>query len=282
MFLATELNNIWFGLLLTLVAGLSTGIGGLFLFFYKKTNEAVITFVLGFSAGIMIYVSFVEIFPEALHSLAEAGHPEKLAMLLTLVGFFGGMLLIFLIDKLVPHDLNPHETKNIGDVMETDRALEKELQAEARRKKMYKTGILTLVAITIHNFPEGIATFIAAATDPELGIAIALAIALHNIPEGIAVAIPVYEATKNRKKAFLMALLSGLAEPIGALVALAILLPILTPTVFGIIFSSVAGIMVFISFDELLPASHEYGKHHISILGVVMGMAIMAVSLLIL
>lgn len=282
MFLTAELNNIWFGLLLTLAAGLSTGIGGLFLFFYKKTNEAVITFVLGFSAGIMIYISFVEIFPEAIRSLAEAGHPEKFAMFLTLAGFFGGMLLIFLIDKLVPHDLNPHETKNMKEVMETDRELEKELQAEARRKKMYKTGILTLVAITIHNFPEGIATFIAAASDPELGIAIAIAIALHNIPEGIAVAIPVYEATKNRKKAFLMALVSGLAEPIGALVALAILLPILTPTVFGIIFASVAGIMVFISFDELLPASHEYGKHHISILGVVMGMVIMAVSLLML
>lgn len=268
-------EHILFGLMLTTIAGLSTGIGGLFVFFYRKSSAKVLSFVLGFSAGVMIYVSFVEIFPEAMHQL-ESVHSDFVAGLLTLVGFFAGMLVIAAIDKFVPDQHNPHEVVNIDEAID--------VIAHKSKKKvngaLYKTSILTVLAIAIHNFPEGIATFIAAVQDPSLGIAIAIAIALHNIPEGIAVAIPVYEATGSRKKAFVLSLLSGLAEPIGAIVAILVLLPFLTPTLFGIVFASVAGIMVYISIDELLPAAREYGKPHTALSGLMIGMAVMGISLL--
>jgi ZIP family zinc transporter len=140
--------------------------------------------------------------------------------------------------------------------------------------------LFTALAIGIHNFPEGLATFTAALTDPGIGIAIAVAIAIHNIPEGIAVSIPIYYATGNRKKAFLLSFLSGLAEPVGALVGYLILMPFLSPVVFGVLFAAVAGIMVFISLDELLPSAREYGEHHLSIYGLIAGMLVMAISLL--
>lgn len=268
-------EHILFGLMLTTIAGLSTGIGGLFVFFYRKSSAKVLSFVLGFSAGVMIYVSFVEIFPEAMHQL-ESVHSDFVAGLLTLLGFFAGMLVIAAIDKFVPDQHNPHEVVNIDEAID--------VIAHKPKKKvngaLYKTSILTVLAIAIHNFPEGIATFIAAVQDPSLGIAIAIAIALHNIPEGIAVAIPVYEATGSRKKAFVLSLLSGLAEPIGAIVAILVLLPFLTPTLFGIVFASVAGIMVYISIDELLPAAREYGKPHTALSGLMIGMAVMGISLL--
>lgn len=143
-----------------------------------------------------------------------------------------------------------------------------------------RMGVMTALAIGIHNFPEGIATFTAAMKNPALGVAIAVAIAIHNIPEGIAVSIPIYYATGDRKKAFYLSLLSGLAEPVGALLAYLVLMPFMSPVVMGCVFASVAGIMVFISLDELLPAAREYGEHHVSIYGLVAGMAIMAVSLI--
>ena len=109
-----------------------------------------------------------------------------------------------------------------------------------------------------------------------------LAVTLHNIPEGIAVSIPIYYATGDRRKAFRLSLLSGLAEPVGAILAWLVLTPFMTPTLMGCILAGVAGIMVFISIDELLPAAREYGEAHISIYGVVAGMALMAVSLILL
>ncbi|MCG8411206.1 MAG: zinc transporter ZupT, partial [Bacteroidales bacterium] len=150
----------------------------------------------------------------------------------------------------------------------------------SKKSKLMKMGIFTALAIAIHNFPEGLATFTAALTDPSLGVAIAVAIAIHNIPEGIAVSVPIYYATKNKKKAFWYSFLSGLAEPVGALIGYLILMPFLTPTIFGVLFAGVAGIMVFISIDELLPAAREYGEHHLSIYGLVAGMAVMGISLL--
>ena len=143
-------------------------------------------------------------------------------------------------------------------------------------------GLLTALAIGIHNFPEGLATFTAALDDATLGVAIAVAIAIHNIPEGIAVSVPIYQATGNRKKAFYLSFLSGLAEPVGALIGYLILMPFISPGVLGAVFAIVAGIMVFISLDELLPAAREWGEHHISIYGVISGMAIMALSLILL
>ncbi len=153
-------------------------------------------------------------------------------------------------------------------------------EKQLKDKKLMRMGLFTALAIAIHNFPEGLATFTAAITDPNLGIAIAVAIAIHNIPEGIAVSIPIYYATGSKKKAFWLSLSSGLAEPIGALIGYLLLMPFLGPTVFGILFAGVAGIMVFISLDELLPAAEEYGEHHLSIYGLIAGMAVMALSLL--
>ena len=147
-------------------------------------------------------------------------------------------------------------------------------------KKLLRMGMFTALAVGIHNFPEGLATFVAALQEPTIAIPIAVAIAIHNIPEGIAVSVPVYYATGSRKKAFLYSFLSGLSEPIGALVGYLILMPIMSDVVFGIIFAGVAGIMVYISLDELLPSAEEYGEHHLSIYGLVAGMVVMALSLL--
>lgn len=257
--------------LLTLFAGLSTGIGSGLAFFAKKTNTKFLSISLGFSAGVMIYVSMIEIFSKAQDSLVGV-YGQKLGNWYTILGFFGGIFLIAIIDKLIPEFENPHEIHKIEDV-------EKEVEY-AKRNKLLKMGVLSAIAIAIHNFPEGLATFTAAITDPKLGIAIAVAIAIHNIPEGIAVSIPLYYATGSKKKAFWYSFLSGLAEPVGAIIGFAILMPYLNDTIFGLLFASVAGIMVFISLDELLPTAREYGEPHSAIYGLIGGMIVMAVSLI--
>ena len=263
-----DFHTVLNAFLLTLFAGLSTGIGSALAFFTKKTNTRFLSVSLGFSAGVMIYVSFVEIIFKANTTLiTELG--EKSGWWVTVASFFGGILFIAIIDRLIPSGENPHEVKLIED-----------MDKGKSKTKLMRMGLFTALAIGIHNFPEGLATFTAALQDPSLGIAIAVAIAIHNIPEGIAVSVPVYYATGSRKKAFTLSFLSGLAEPVGALVGYLLLLPILTPTVFGILFAAVAGIMVFISLDELLPAAREYGEHHLSIYGLLAGMAVMALSLL--
>ncbi|MCP4214013.1 MAG: zinc transporter ZupT [bacterium] len=266
-------SNLLLAFGLTLFAGLSTGIGSAVAFFAKRTNTKLLSVSLGLSAGVMIYVSFVELFVEADHALVGALGETK-GHWATVGAFFGGILLIALVDKFVPSFENPHE---LHDVEEMDEA-----KRPADFKKLYRMGIMTAVAIAIHNFPEGLASFISALKDIKLGIPIAVAIAIHNIPEGIAVSVPIYYATGSRKKAFLYSFLSGLAEPVGALVGYLILMPFINDTVFGILFAGVAGIMVFISLDELLPAAEKYGHHHHSVYGLVAGMAIMAISLLLL
>ncbi|MCF8234492.1 MAG: zinc transporter ZupT [Bacteroidales bacterium] len=264
-----ETNVFWFAFGLTVFAGLSTGIGSGLAFFAKKTNTKFLAIALGFSAGVMIYVSLVEIFYKAKYSLvSELG--ESTGYWITVAAFFGGIFIIALIDKLIPSFENPHEMKKI-----------EALGAEAMKNhKLKRMGLFTALAIAIHNFPEGLATFTAAMDDPGLGIAIAVAIAVHNIPEGIAVSVPIYYGTSSKRKAFWYSFSSGLAEPIGALIGYLVLMPFMNPVVFGILFASVAGIMVFISVDELLPGAREYGEHHYSIYGLVAGMAVMAVSLL--
>ncbi len=268
-----DFNVVLFAFLITLFAGLSTGIGSALAIFTKKTNTKFLSISLGFSAGVMIYVSFIEIFfkgKEILTSPAYFG--PKMGSWITVFAFFGGMALIAIIDKLVPSVDNPHEMRKVEDINEQT----------LKKNRLNRMGVLTALAIAIHNFPEGLATFTAALSDPSLGIAIAIAIAIHNIPEGIAVSVPIYFATGNRKKAFWLSFLSGLAEPVGALVGYLLLMPYIgeDQTLMGIIFAAVAGIMVFISLDELLPGAEEYGEHHLSIYGLVAGMAIMAVSLL--
>ncbi|MFV0502517.1 MAG: zinc transporter ZupT [Lachnospirales bacterium] len=264
-------ENLGIAFLFTLIAGLSTGIGSAISFFAKSDNTKFLSASLGFSAGVMIYVSLVEIFYKAQTSLQQV-LGKKDGAIVTVIAFFGGMLFIALIDKLIPSHSNPHEIKEI-DEDEVDSSYQD-------KSKLLRTGVFTALAIAIHNFPEGLATFVSALKDPKLAIPIVVAIAIHNIPEGIAVSVPVYYATGSKKKAFLFSFLSGLSEPIGAAFGFLILMPFMNDMVYGILFASVAGIMVFISLDELLPTAEEYGEHHLAMYGVVMGMIVMAVSLL--
>jgi zinc transporter, ZIP family len=264
-------DNLLFAILLTSFAGLSTGIGSLIAFTAKKFNPKFLAASLGFSAGVMIYVSLVEIFAKAKESLVIV-HGEKIGYIYTVIAFFVGIAIIAVIDKLVPSFENPHELNNLD---KTDVKV-------PSNKKLLRMGIFSALAITIHNFPEGLATFVAAIENPALGISIAVAIAIHNIPEGVAVSVPIYFATKSRKKAFILSFLSGLAEPFGALIGYFLLMQFFNDSVFGLLFGFVAGIMVYISLDELLPTAEKYGEHHIAIYGLISGMAVMAISLLIL
>ena len=270
-----EESNILLAIGLTVFAGLATGIGSLFAFFTTRTNTKFLSVSLGFSAGVMIYVALIEIFVKAKDSLTEA-QGDELGYWLTLAGFFSGIVLIALIDKLIPKSKNPHEVKKIEDVQFASH------QKAADADKLMKMGLFTALAIAIHNFPEGIATFMSVIEDPNVGFAVAMAVAIHNIPEGIAVAIPIFYATGQRLKAFKWSFLSGLSEPVGAIIAFLILMPLMTPTVFGFIFAAVAGIMVFISIDELLPAAKKYDETHSSVYGFVLGMVVMGVSLVLL
>ncbi len=276
-----ELHSAMVAFGLTLFAGLSTGIGGALAYFTKRTNTTFLSMALGFSAGVMIYVSFVEIMVKAKASLAVIMGDSKAAWATT-AAFFGGMLVIGIIDKFVPSFENPHEPHDIREMYEDEEAEKGESEKGESEKdvKLLRMGLFTALAIAIHNFPEGLATFTAALADPSLGASIAIAIAIHNVPEGIAVSVPVYYATGDRKKAFLYSFLSGLAEPVGALIGYIILMNFFSDMAFGIIFASVAGIMVFISLDELLPTAHKYGEYHTVIYGVVGGMIVMALSLL--
>src|SRR5690554_6531982 len=212
----------------------------------------------------MIYVSFMEMLPQSLQYLTES-FGDKTGMLYLILGFFGGIILIALIDFLIPESSNPHEMHGVEE-MRTN-------------YKLKQTGIITAITIAIHNFPEGIATFMSALTSFEVAIPITAAIAIHNIPEGIAVAVPIYHSRGSKKKAFWLSFASGLAEPLGALIAFLFLMPFWSPTLNAFVLSAVAGIMVYISLDELLPSAEKYGKHHHSIIGLVIGMALMAFSL---
>ncbi len=258
-------NEMVLGFSLSVIAGLSTAIGAAVAFFLKKIDYRVMTFALGASAGMMVYISFMEFMPSAIAGL-EPDDPTWAPM----AAFFGGALLIGLIDRFVPSDENPHEIHGLKDW---------EDPSNMQKKGLQRSALMFALAIAIHNFPEGIATMVSAFEGGEVAYTVALAVAIHNIPEGIAVAIPLYCATQSRWKSFGWAAVSGLAEPLGALVAMLILLPFLTPLVISVLFAAVAGIMVFISLDELLPMAQRWGFPHASIYGVMMGMLIIALIL---
>lgn len=260
-------QRVLFAFCLTLAAGLCTGLGSLLGLVSRRFSPRVLTLSLSFSAGVMIYVSFVEIFPKARQSLVLGLGPAA-GYAATVVAFFAGMLLIALIDNCLPsHDLSLPEQD--GPLLGSQRLL--------------RTGLFSALAIGIHNFPEGLATFLGALSSPRLGIGIAIAIAIHNIPEGLAISAPVYYATGSRQKAFWVSFASGLAEPIGAVVGFFFLRSILTEVVMGLVFASVAGLMVYICLDELLPAAQRTGAHHhLMIAGVTAGMMVMSISLVLL
>lgn len=270
-------STVLFAFMLTLIAGLATGIGGGIAFFAKRTNTRLLSIALGFSAGVMVYVSFVEILQKSLETLTQ--ELGNLGNWVGVLSFFGGILFIALIDKLVPEFENPHEMRKVEEMDES-----KLKTVNGTDRRLMRMGLFSAGAIALHNLPEGLATFMAALKDPSLGVAITVAISIHNIPEGIAVSIPIFYATGSKKKAFLYSFLSGLAEPIGAIIGFLFIYFIFgfNDVVLGIVFALVAGIMIYISFDELLPAAEEYGEHHYSIFGLITGMAVMAFSLLIL
>lgn len=298
------MENVWFAMGLTVFAGMATGIGSIIAFTARRTNYRFLSVATGFSAGVMLYVSFVEIFFKGLASLTEQ-YGDYLGHWVNAASFFGGMLVIGIIDNLIPAADNPHEIRAEVETMPLHNAsaplpsfepvnagiaapLAEGIHTHGGHdRKLMRMGLFTALAIGIHNFPEGLATFLAAMQDPGLGVAIAVAIALHNIPEGISVSVPIFYATGNRRKAFVYSLLSGLAEPVGAGIAYLGLRffvggndGLFPPQVIGILFGCVAGIMVYISLDELLPTSRAYGKGHDSLLGLVAGMLVMALSLL--
>jgi zinc transporter, ZIP family len=269
-------NHFWIAFGLTLLAGLSTGIGAALAFFSRSDNTRLLSVGMGFSAGVMVYISFAEIMVKSRHALAPA-FGEIGAETLALICFFAGFGLSFIIDRVIPDEINPHELRKEKELSELK---SDDPDHYKRHTLLHRTGIFTAIAIGIHNFPEGFATFIAALENPATGIAIALAIAIHNIPEGMAVSLPIYHATGNRLRAFYYAFGSGLAEPVGALVGFFLLLPLMGDLTLGITFGVVAGIMVYISFDELLPAARIYGNAHTTILGIALGIFVMAASLI--
>lgn len=260
-------SNVAFALLLSTLAGLSTTVGSVLALFAGRPSSRLMTVTLGFSGGVMVLVSFVELLPAGIETIGFA--PANLA-------FFGGMVVMFLIDALIPHDYmaEHHSEGRHGEDSGFGGA-----QDAALRSQLMKAGLFVALGLGIHNFPEGMATFATSLSDPQLGIAIAVAISIHNIPEGLAVSAPIYAATGSRSKAFWWSFLSGVAEPVGALLAAIVLMPFLTDAVLGAVLAAVAGIMVFISIDELLPISRAYGEEHLSIVGVTVGMVVMSLSL---
>ncbi len=262
-------DRVLFAFGLTLLAGLSTGIGSIISMKVKRSNTKFLSRALGFSAGVMIYVSLVDIFVKARESL-ESVYGASRGFLVTTVSFFAGMALIAIIDKFVPNAENPHEIPDVNEMKD----------CKLNNSCLLRMGLFSAIAIAIHNFPEGLATFTSAMRDPTLGISIAIAIAIHNIPEGISISVPIYYASGSKRKAFGYSFLSGLSEPLGAIAGYFILLNFFNEATFGIIFAAVAGIMIYISLDELLPTAEKYGEHHVAMYGLIAGMVVMALSLL--
>ncbi len=262
-----DIETILQALALTFVAGAATGVGALISITARKTDTRILSGALGLSAGVMVYISFMELLPEAIASLS-ADHDTRVAQIISLAAFFGGVALIALIDRFVPEDENPHEMHTMDEL------------SRPGNHHLRRTATMLALAIGIHNFPEGMASFISALDGLDVALPVIIAIAIHNIPEGIAVAVPIYHSTGSRRKAIRYSLLSGMAEPAGAIVGIAVLLPFWSLAVNAICLAAVAGIMVYISFDELLPGAERFGHHHMTITGVIAGMAIMALTML--
>lgn len=261
-------SAIIYAFVLSLLAGMATGVGSLIALLTHSTNRRAISFALGLSAGVMLFVSFCEMFADAQESLTlQFG--EKSGTTYAVLAMFGGLLLAMIIDRLVPEVENPHEMHSV-----------EELNDKNNHHRLQRMGLVTALAIAIHNFPEGIATFMAAFESTSTGLAVAVAVAIHNIPEGVAVSVPIYAATGSRSKAFWYSFASGLAEPLGALVGFAVLMPFMSELTMSLVLAAVSGIMIYISLDELLPAAREYGENHIEMYGLIIGMAIMALSII--
>lgn len=258
-------QNFGIAMLITLFAGLTTAIGGAIAFMVKRDNLKVLSVGLGFSAGVMIFLSFTDILPEAGKMLA-INFPNNHEWLV-FGGFIVGMIVAILIDYFLPDHIDPDE------LLAPDAPCQ-------HHHKIKRAGLMTAVAICIHNFPEGMATFLTTTQNVSLGLSVGLAIAIHNIPEGIAVALPIYHVTGKRRYAMLYAALSGISEPIGALIGVFLFGMFVPQILVGILLAAVAGIMIYLSFDTLLPLAREYGNWHLSMIGIVSGMLFIWFSLI--
>lgn len=252
------LSQFYQAFFLSLFAGLSTIIGAFIVFFIKHDNLRFLGFGLGFSAGAMIYISFVEILPQAILDFSKL-YPS-MGEIYAILCFFGGIFVSAFIDSIIPEEINPHEKTN----------------------SLKRVGVFTAIVVGIHNFPEGFATFASSLESLSFGLMIAIAVAIHNIPEGVVVSLPIYHATKSKKKAIVFSALSGIAEPIGAIIGIIIIFPIFGKSALSFSLAFAAGIMVFISLDELLPSARQYGKSHDSLYGLILGMLMMAISIILL
>jgi zinc transporter, ZIP family len=257
--------NYKIALLMTFLAGLATVLGGCFTFFIKRTNIRALSVGLGFSAGVMIFLSFTEILKNANLMLLKF-FPHK-SEIMVLLGFALGIIVAILIDYFIPDHIEEDLFSN-------------EENCTHSHHRIKRAGLLTAIAISVHNFPEGMATFFVSTQNLTLGFSVAIAIAIHNIPEGIAVALPIYHATGKKRLAIWYTFLSGISEPIGAILALIALHYFLPQAAIGFLFASVAGIMVYISFDTILPLSRDYGDGHYSVFGIISGIFFIWTSLL--
>jgi ZIP family zinc transporter len=265
------MNTVLIAILLTAGAGLATAIGSLVAVFWREPGPRFMAATLGFSAGVMIHVSYVELLAGGMETLDGVATWPGGGFVLGHLAFFGGVLLMFAVDLLVSHI---YIMESPGPAAGLPSAPEPASGARLRR-----ASVLVAAGIAVHNFPEGMATFMATLKDVSLGGTLAVAIAIHNIPEGVAVAVPVYAVTRSAKKAFLWSLLSGVSEPVGAVMAWLVLAPFMGDAVLACTLCAVGGFMVYISFDELLPVAHSYGQEHVCVAGVVAGMVVMAASL---
>jgi len=265
-------SAVLFAFLVTLGAGLATAVGAAVGLFARHTNRQFLALALGFSAGVMIYVSFVEILPKAGDYIAQ-GVSDMAGAVTTAGAFLAGLAGMAIMYRVIP-DLEHPELTNPSTKLPGE-----EQPVLVADRMLFTAGLGVALAVTLHNFPEGMATFFLTLDDPQVGLSVALAIAIHNIPEGIAVVVPIYYATRNRSLAFGFGALSGLAEPLGAIIGYAVLQPFITDYVLGVVFAAVAGIMVYISIDSLLPAARQYGNAQLALYGMIAGMAVMAGSL---
>jgi ZIP family zinc transporter len=245
------MENVVPALILTFLAGLATGVGGLIAYFIPRPDMRYLSVSLGFATGVMIFIAFVDLFSNAREEMG-AGYANLF--------FLIGMLTVYLLDKVVPH-------------------AHMDGQADPHCDRLYRGGIMLTLGIAIHNLPEGLAVALVSMADLTLGIPIAIAIAIHNIPEGVACSVPLYCATSDRKKACFYSFLAGMTEPLGAIVAILILLPFLTEFVLSASIAFVAGIMVFICFDELIPIANSYGDEHLTNAGLIAGIFVMMIAL---
>lgn len=251
---------------LTTIVGLTMGLGSLLSYLVKKTNKEFLSLSLSFSAGIMIYTAFMAILPEGIHLLEDGlGEP---GYYIALAAFFGGMFLTALVEKIV-HKFGGHYHHHHGEGH----------HEHEHNHHTSNLGILSAIAIAIHNLPEGLAIYTTGLKDISLAIPIAIGVILHNIPLSIAITMPIFYATGSRKRGFLYSLIVGLCQPLGAVIGHLVLSNFLNDTLNGILFSIVGGIMIFISLDELLPISRQDDDHHLGIYVTILGMIVMALAM---